>query len=74
MCLTPYRFAKEIRVAKPHVNEVVLGKCSISADTALRLGAFFGLPAQFWLNLQDGYDLRLAATDDLAKIKPHQAA
>jgi addiction module HigA family antidote len=56
------------------VNDVVLCKRSISADTALRFGAFFGLPSQFWLSLQNDYDLRLAATDDLAKIKPHKAA
>jgi len=47
---------------------------AISADTACRLGVFFGLPAQFWLNLQNDYDLRLARTDDLAKIKPFRAA
>ncbi len=58
----------------PRVNDVVLCKRSISADTALRFGAFFGLPSQFWLSLQNDYDLRLAATDDLAKIKPHKAA
>jgi addiction module HigA family antidote len=74
MGLTSYRLAKEIGVTGPRVNDVVLGKRSISADTALRFGAFFGLTAQFWLSLQNDYDLRLAATDDQAKIKPHKAA
>jgi addiction module HigA family antidote len=72
--LTAYRLAKEINVPLPRVNDVVLGKRSISADTALRLGKFFGLPAQFWLNLQNDYDIRNANTADLAKIKPLKAA
>lgn len=72
--LTAYRLAKEINVPLPRVNDVVLGKRSISADTALRLGIYFGLPAQFWLNLQNDYDLRNAKTEDLAKIKPRKAA
>jgi addiction module HigA family antidote len=74
MGLTAYRVAKEIGVTLPRVNDIVLGKRSITADTALRLGVFFGLPAQFWLNLQNDYDLRLAASGALAKIRPFQAA
>jgi antitoxin HigA-1 len=75
MGLTRYRLAKEIHVSLPRVNEVVHGKRSISADTALRLGTYFGLPAQFWMNLQADYDLRLARTNkDLKKIKPRPAA
>jgi addiction module HigA family antidote len=72
--LTAYRVAKELGVPAPRINDIVLGKRAISADTACRLGVFFGLPAQFWLNLQNDYDLRLARTDDLAKIKPFKAA
>jgi len=72
--LTSYRLAKEIAVPTPRVNDIVLGKRSISADSALRLGKFFNLPAQFWLNLQNDYDLRLANTDALSKIKPLKAA
>jgi addiction module HigA family antidote len=72
--LTAYRLAKEINVPLPRVNDIVLGKRSISADTALRLGKYFGLPAQFWLNLQNDYDIRNANTAELAKIKPRQAA
>jgi hypothetical protein len=45
-----------------------------SADTALRLGAFFGLPAQFWMNLQNEYDLRTADVAGLAEIRPYKAA
>jgi addiction module HigA family antidote len=72
--LTAYRLAKEIGVTLPRAHEIVHGRRSISADTALRLGVFFGLPAQFWMNLQNEYDLRLATTEDLAKIRPHRAA
>jgi addiction module HigA family antidote len=52
----------------------VKGKRSISADSALRLGAYFGLPAQFWMNLQNEYDLRTADVTGLAKIRPYKAA
>jgi plasmid maintenance system antidote protein VapI len=45
------------------INEIVHGKRSISADTALRLGRFFGISPQFWLNLQTRYDLEV--TEDL---------
>lgn len=72
--LTAYRLAKELHVPAPRINDIVLGKRSISADTALRLGVYFGLPAQFWLNLQNEYDLRMASTKSLAKIKPREAA
>ncbi|SNS27435.1 plasmid maintenance system antidote protein, XRE family [Granulicella rosea] len=72
--LTAYRLAKELGVPGPRVNDIVLGKRSISADSALRLGIFFRLPAQFWLNLQNDYDLRLATTDALSNIRPYEAA
>jgi addiction module HigA family antidote len=72
--LTAYRVAKEIGVSLPRVNDVVRGKRSISADTALRLGIYFGLPAQFWLNLQNDYDLRKVKTSEFTKIRPYKAA
>lgn len=72
--LTAYRLAKDLHVPVPRMNDVVRGKRSISADTALRLGIYFGLPAQFWLNLQNDYDLRLARSAELAKIQPRLAA
>jgi addiction module HigA family antidote len=72
--LTAYRLAKEIRVPAPRVGDVVRGKRAISADTALRLGIYFGLPAQFWLNLQNEYDLRRAAASPaLKKLTPRAA-
>ncbi len=65
--------ANEIGLSAPRITDVVLGKRAISADTALRLGMFFGQPAQFWLSLQIDYDLRLAQSEDFAKIMPFRA-
>lgn len=58
--ISQYRLAKEIGVTPRRVNEIVLGRRGISADTALRLGRFFGMDAQFWLNLQSHYDMEVA--------------
>ena len=61
--ISQYRLAKDISVPPRRINEIVHGKRSITADTALRLGKFFGISAQFWLNLQTRYDLEV--TEDL---------
>jgi addiction module HigA family antidote len=58
MGVSAYALAKALNF--PGIYEVVRGDRAISADTAIRLGKYFGLPAQFWLNLQNDYDLRLA--------------
>jgi len=55
--LSQYRVAKALSVPPRRINEIVLGKRSITADTALRLARFFGTSDRFWLNLQDAYDL-----------------
>jgi len=74
MGLTAYRVAKDLNVPQPRIGDILRGKRSISADTALRLGIYFGLPAQFWLNLQNQYDLRVAAKSAaLKKLKPRAA-
>ena len=57
--LSQYRVAKEINVSARRINEIVHGKRSISADTALRLSRFFGTSERFWLNLQLRYDLEV---------------
>jgi len=57
MGLSQYRLAKGISVPPRRINEIVQGKRRISADTALRLGRFFGMSERFWLNLQNRYDL-----------------
>lgn len=57
MSLSQYRVAKEIHVPPRRINEIVQGKRSITADTALRLSRYFGMSERFWLNLQVRYDL-----------------
>jgi len=63
MGVSQYRLAKDISVPPRRINEIVHGKRSITADTALRLGRFFSMSPQFWLNLQTRYDLEV--TEDL---------
>ena len=63
MGISQYRLAKDISVSPRRINEIVHGKRAITADTALRLGRFFGMSPQFWLNLQTRYDLEV--TEDL---------
>lgn len=55
--LSQYRLAKGLGVPPRRINEIVLGRRAISADTALRLARFFGTSDRFWLNLQTSYDL-----------------
>ena len=63
MGISQYRLAKDISVPPRRINEIVHGKRSITADTALRLGRFFSMSPQFWLNLQTRHDLEV--TEDL---------
>ncbi len=58
--MTAYQLAKAIGVMPPRVYEIVRGGRSVSADTALRLGRYFGTGAEFWINLQSHYDLEVA--------------
>jgi addiction module HigA family antidote len=55
--ISQYRLAKDINVPARRINEIVHGKRSVTADTALRLSRYFGLSERFWLNLQSRYDL-----------------
>lgn len=76
--ISQYRLAKEIHVPARRINEIVLEKRGISADTALRLGRYFGTTALLWINLQARYDLEIAR-DTLAdkletEIKPFEKA
>jgi addiction module HigA family antidote len=72
MGISGYALAKALKF--PGIYEVVRGERAISADSALRLGKYFALPAQFWLNLQNDYDLRLAESNGAAQgIKPRSA-
>jgi len=60
MAISQYKLAKDISVSPRRINEIVHGKRAVSADTALRLGRYFGMSPQFWLNLQSHYDLAMA--------------
>ena len=59
MSISQYRLSKDIGVPPRRINEIVHGKRSITADTALRLARYFGTSERFWMNLQSRYDLEL---------------
>jgi len=59
MGISQYKLAKDISVPARRINEIVHQKRAISADTALRLGRYFGISPQFWINLQSHYDLEI---------------
>ena len=63
------RLGKELGVSPRRINEIVHGKRSVTADTALRLSIFFGNSASFWLGLQMDYDHDVATDTSLDKIK-----
>jgi len=60
MAITQYRLAKDMGVSPRRINEIVKGQRAITADTALRLGRYFRMSPEFWLNLQSHYDLEQA--------------
>jgi addiction module HigA family antidote len=73
--LSSYRLATELHVSAPRINDLVRGKRSMTADTAMRLSRYFGTSAQLWLGLQMDHDIWLAAKDkSLAKVKPRAKA
>ncbi len=59
LSISQYRLAKDVGVHPRRINEIVHGKRSITADTALRLSRYFGTSERFWLNLQTRYDLEV---------------
>ncbi len=75
--ITQHKLAVSIGDPPRRINEIVHGKRAITADTALRLGRYFGVEPQFWLNLQSRYELELAqdrVADQVAAIAPLQTA
>jgi addiction module HigA family antidote len=68
MRMSPYQLAKRLHVPAPRINDIVLEKRGISADTAVRLSRFFGTTEQFWLNLQDAYDVSLVKAERMAEF------
>ncbi|MES1943662.1 XRE family plasmid maintenance system antidote protein [Salinisphaera sp. PC39] len=75
--ITQYRLAKDISVHPRRINQIVKGERAITADTALRLARYFGTSPEFWMNLQDHYDIdkaRAALGGRLeSEVKPHVA-
>ena len=67
--LSQNKLAVNIGVPARRINEIVLEKRKLSADTALRLGRFFGMSSEFWLGLQSQYDLDIAADSLGARLK-----
>lgn len=77
MEISVYRLAQAIKVSRPRLNDIVLGRRGITTDTALRLGRYFGMTPEFWINLQTRYDLDVAERTTRRQIErevePHAA-
>lgn len=74
--LTVYRLAQALRVPRPRLNDIVLGRRRVTTDTALRLARYFGTTAEFWIRLQVRYDLECAEPSRRKierEIAPHVA-
>jgi antitoxin HigA-1 len=75
--ISAYELAKRLRVPVPRVNDIVLERRGISADTAVRLSRFFGTTDQFWLNLQSAYEISRVKAEhsaEIALIEPRAAS
>jgi len=75
--ISAYELAKRLHVPAPRINDIVLERRGISADTAVRLSRFFGTTEQFWLNLQSAYEVgRVMAkqASEIERIQPRAAS
>ena len=70
MGITARQLAADIDVSPSRISDIVNGSRPVTADTALRLGLFFGMEPRFWLNLQSEYDMRIATRNLTDKIAP----
>ena len=70
MGITARQLAADIDVSPSRISELVNGTRPVTADTAIRLGLFFGMEPRFWLNLQSEYDMRIATRNLTDKIAP----
>jgi antitoxin HigA-1 len=74
--MSSYELARRLRVPPPRINDIVLERRGITADTAVRLARFFGTTENFWMNLQTSYEVRDAMNrlaKELGRIQPHGA-
>ena len=69
LALSGYRLARALKIPRTRLNDIVLGRRSVTIDTALRLGRYFGTTPQFWINLQTRHDLDVADRTLRSKIK-----
>ena len=76
LTITPTELARQLSVPANRITQIIQGKRAITGDTALRLGHWFGMSAQFWLNLQSAYDIKVAqsAAGDEIKNLPTRLA
>jgi len=72
MSITAYRLSKDIGIPQTRISQIIKGKRRITADTAMRLSAYFGTTAKFWLGIQDDYDLEQESTINPELIKSIQ--
>ena len=68
MGISVYQLARQIHLTRSRVNDIVLERRAVTADTALRLARFFGTTPQFWMNMQASYELRKAENEFGAKL------
>ena len=77
MELSVYRLACALKISRPRLNDIVLGRRGVTTDTALRLGRYFGTTPEFWINLQSRHDLDVAErtlrVEIEREIEPHAA-
>lgn len=77
MKITAYKLAKDILIPQTRIAAIIKGERRVTADTALRLSAYFGNSPKFWLGLQDDYDVeeeKILNEKELLAIKKHSAA
>lgn len=67
--ITATELSRQLKVPQNRISQIIAGKRAITGDTALRLGHWFGNSAEFWLNLQAAYDLRIAAASIGAEVE-----
>ena len=73
LAMSQYRLAHELGVPPRRINEIVLGKRAITADTALRLGRYFRTTPRYWMNLQSLYELEIADSDRVEReVRPRE--
>jgi addiction module HigA family antidote len=77
LAMSPGTLAKQLNVPRTRIERLVTEKTAVTPDTALRLAKFFNTSAEFWMNMQSGYDLKIetaAKKQEIARIKAREAA